>query len=139
MGKTIQVITTTETKADAQAIARALVEKRLAGCVQIIGPITSTYWWEGKIKTAEEWLCLIKSRRALYEALEETIREVHPYDVPEILAVPVVAGGRDYPEWLDGELKQPSSAKKAPSGPQSASLAGEADAPQTRDGDCGPL
>jgi len=111
MGKTIQVITTTETKADAQAIARALVEKRLAGCVQIIGPITSTYWWEGKIKTAEEWLCLIKSRRALYEALEETIREVHPYDVPEILAVPVVAGSKSYLDWLDGELKQPSSAK----------------------------
>ena len=51
----IQVVTTTETKADAQAIARALVEKRLAGCVQIIGPITSTYWWQGEIETAEEW------------------------------------------------------------------------------------
>jgi periplasmic divalent cation tolerance protein len=103
---TIQVITTTETKADAQAIARALVEKRLAGRVQIIGPITSTYWWQGEIETAEEWLCVIKSRQDLYELLEEAIREVHPYDVPEILAVPVVAGGRDYLEWLDGELQE---------------------------------
>ena len=51
-------------------------------------------------------MCVIKSRRDLYEALEEAIREVHPYDVPEILAVPVVAGGRDYLEWLDGELRQ---------------------------------
>ena len=107
----IQVVTTTETKANAQAIARALVEKRLAACVQIIGPITSTYRWQGKIEMAEEWMCLIKSRRDLYEALEEAIREVHPYDVPEILAVPVVAGGRDYLEWLDGELKQSSSAE----------------------------
>ena len=106
MTDTIQVITTTETKADAQAIARALVEKRLAACVQIIGPITSTYWWQGEIETAEEWLCLIKSRRDLYEALEEAIQEVHPYEVPEILAVPVVAGGRDYLEWLDGELQE---------------------------------
>jgi periplasmic divalent cation tolerance protein len=100
----IQVITTTETKADAQAIARAVVEKRLAGCVQIIGPITSTYWWQGEIETAEEWLCVIKSRRDLYERLEEAIREMHPYDVPEILAVPVIAGSQDYLRWLDSEL-----------------------------------
>ena len=102
----IQVITTTETKAGAQAIANTLVAKRLAGCAQIIGPITSTYWWEGQIETAEEWLCVIKSRRDLYEELEKAIRELHPYDVPEILAVPVAAGSKDYLEWLDGELRK---------------------------------
>jgi periplasmic divalent cation tolerance protein len=102
--ETIQVITTTETKADAQAIAHAVVQKRLAACVQIIGPITSTYWWQGEIETAEEWLCVIKSRRDLYEQLEAAIKEVHPYDVPEILAVPVIAGSKDYLRWLDGEL-----------------------------------
>jgi periplasmic divalent cation tolerance protein len=100
----IQVITTTETKSDAQAIARAVVQKRLAGCIQIIGPITSTYWWQGEIETAEEWLCVIKSRQDLYERLEAAIREVHPYDVPEILAVPVIAGSQDYLRWLDSEL-----------------------------------
>jgi periplasmic divalent cation tolerance protein len=100
----IQVITTTETKSDAQAIARAVVEKRLAACVQIIGPITSTYWWQGEIETAEEWMCVIKSRQDLYERLEEAIREVHPYDVPEVLAVPVIAGSKDYLRWLDSEL-----------------------------------
>jgi periplasmic divalent cation tolerance protein len=104
MMKTIQVVTTAGTKADAQRIARAVIEKRLAGCVQIVGPITSTYWWQGEIETAEEWLCVIKSRRDLYEELEEAIREVHPYDVPEILAVPVTAGSRDYLRWLDSEL-----------------------------------
>ena len=76
MTNTIQVITTTETKADAQAIARALVEKRLAACVQIIGPITCTYWWQGEIETAKEWMRLIKSRQDLYEALEEAIGDV---------------------------------------------------------------
>jgi periplasmic divalent cation tolerance protein len=101
----IQVITTTETKSDAQAIARAVVQKRLAGCIQIIGSITSMYWWQGEIETAEEWLCVIKSRRDLYERLEEAIREVHPYDVPEILAVPVIAGSKDYLRWLDSELR----------------------------------
>ena len=104
MTKTIQVITTAGTKADAQRIARALVEKRLAGCVQVVGPITSTYWWQGEVETAEEWLCLIKTRADLYEQLEAAVKEVHPYDVPEILAVPVVAGSRDYLDWLDSEL-----------------------------------
>ena len=100
----IQVITTTETKEDAQKIARTVVEKRLAGCVQIIGPITSTYWWKNNIEMAEEWLCLIKSRKDLYQELEKAIREVHPYEVPEILAVPVVAGSRNYLQWLEAEL-----------------------------------
>ena len=104
MTETVQVVTTIETKSDAQAIARAVVEKRLAACVQIIGPITSTYWWDGEIEAAEEWLCLIKSRADLFEQLEAAIKEVHPYDVPEILAVPVVAGSEDYLGWLDREL-----------------------------------
>jgi periplasmic divalent cation tolerance protein len=104
MTKHIQVVTTAGTKADAQAIANALVERRLAGCAQIIGPITSTYWWQGEVETAEEWLCVIKSRQDLYERLEAAIREVHPYDVPEILAVPVIAGSKDYLRWLDSEL-----------------------------------
>jgi periplasmic divalent cation tolerance protein len=108
MTEVIQVVTTTKTKSDAQAIARAVVEKRLAACVQVIGPITSTYWWQGEIETAEEWMCVIKSRRDLYERLEEAIREVHPYDVPEILAVPVIAGSKSYLEWLDNELDQRS-------------------------------
>ena len=101
----VQVVTTTETKADAQAIANAVVEKRLAGCVQIIGPITSTYRWQEEIETAEEWLCLIKSRADLYEQLEQAILEAHPYEVPEILAVPVVAGSQRYLEWLEDFIK----------------------------------
>jgi len=100
----VQVVTTTETKTDAQAIASAVVEKRLGACAQIVGPITSTYWWQGQVETAEEWLCLIKGRRDLYAELEKAILEVHPYEVPEILAVPVVEGSRRYLAWLDGEL-----------------------------------
>jgi len=101
----IQTLTTTATKPAAQAIARAVVERRLAGCAQVVGPITSTYWWQGKVETAEEWLCVMKSRQDLYEQLEQAICEVHPYEVPEILAMPVVEGSRDYLDWLDGELE----------------------------------
>jgi len=103
----IQVITTTDTKADAQAIADALVERRLAGCIQVIGPITSTYRWQGEIETASEWLCVIKSRQDLYDALEAAILEMHPYDVPEILVTPVTGGSESYLDWLDGMLDAP--------------------------------
>ncbi len=103
----IQVMTTVGSKADAEQIARRLVEARLAGCVQIVGPITSTYWWQGQVEAAEEYLCLAKSRVDLFDRLAEAIRAAHPYDVPEILAIPVVAGGRSYLDWLDGELASP--------------------------------
>jgi periplasmic divalent cation tolerance protein len=100
----LQVVTTTETKDDAARIAAALVERRLAACVQLTGPITSTYRWEGKIQSAEEWLCVAKTRRDLYGLVEGTIRDLHPYKVPEIAATAVVAGSRAYLDWLDGEL-----------------------------------
>lgn len=100
----VQVVTAAETETDAQTVARAVVEQRLAGCAQIVGPITSVFWWQGRIEMAEEWLCLIKSRHDLYAALEQAILAVHPYDVPEILAIPVASGSQEYLRWLDGEL-----------------------------------
>lgn len=105
MGDYIQVITTAGRKEDAEAIARSLVERRLAACVQILGPITSTYRWEGKIETSREWQCCIKSRGELYDRIEAAIRELHPYEVPEILAVEIAAGSRSYLAWVDEEVK----------------------------------
>jgi len=105
MEEYIQVVTAVEKKKDAEKIANILVEKRLAACVQIVGPIKSTYWWKGKIEKAEEWLCVIKSKKGRYEELEKSIKENHPYEVPEIFAMPVVEGSKDYLEWLDKELK----------------------------------
>jgi len=101
----IQVLTTTERREDAERIGRALVEKRLAACAQVAGPITSTYRWQGKIETAEEWQCWAKSRRDLYQQIERTIRQLHPYEVPEILAMPIAAGSADYLAWLDAETR----------------------------------
>jgi periplasmic divalent cation tolerance protein len=100
----IQVMTATDKRADAERIARALVEARLAGCVQIVGPMTSVYRWKGKIETAGEWLCLVKSREDLYGAVEGAIRSLHPYETPEIIALPIVMGSRDYFDWLSGAL-----------------------------------
>jgi periplasmic divalent cation tolerance protein len=105
MNSYIQVTTTTESKEQAQAIARHLVEARLAACVQISGPITSTYRWKGKLETAEEWLCLIKTRKSLYPELEMAIRSLHSYETPEIIAVPIVQGSKEYLRWIDDETE----------------------------------
>ncbi|MEM1542621.1 MAG: divalent-cation tolerance protein CutA [Thermoproteota archaeon] len=106
MSKYIQVFTTMGNKEDALRIAKILLEKRLAACFQIIGPIKSLYWWKGKIEESEEWLCVIKSKEELYEELEKTIRENHPYEVPEIIAIPIAFGNKSYFEWINMELKR---------------------------------
>ena len=105
MTEYIQVFTTTDKREDADKIAEEVVERRLAACAQVVGPITSTYWWKDNVEKAEEWLCFMKSTKELYEELENAISGIHPYEVPEILAVPVVAGIRSYLEWLDQELR----------------------------------
>jgi periplasmic divalent cation tolerance protein len=101
----VQVVTTTETREDGEKIAKALVEKRLAACAQLVGPIVSTYWWKDNIETAEEWQCLIKSNKSLYGEVEKAIKMLHHYETPEIIALPIVSGSEDYLEWLNGELK----------------------------------
>ena len=102
----LQVVTTTEHKEDAEKIGKTLVGERLAACAQVVGPTVSTYWWKGAIETAEEWLCYLKTHSSLYDELEEAIRAVHPYETPEIVAVPIVRGSNDYLEWLDTEVKK---------------------------------
>jgi periplasmic divalent cation tolerance protein len=78
----ISVTTTTDSEASAQAIAWALLEARLAGCVQISSPIESSYWWEGKIETSREWRLTLKTSAQLFAQVETAIRRVHPYSTP---------------------------------------------------------
>lgn len=100
----IQITTTTDKKEVAERIAFRLVEEKIAACVQIVGPITSIYRWKGNIERAEEWQCIIKSREGLYQEIEHVIKSVHPYELPEIIAIPIVVGSGEYLEWLRGEL-----------------------------------
>jgi periplasmic divalent cation tolerance protein len=102
----IQVFTTVEKREDADRIASAVVRERVAACAQIVGPIRSTYWWKGKVEEAGEWLCVMKTRKDLFSALEKEIKKIHPYDVPEIIALPIVAGSASYLEWLQEETKK---------------------------------
>src|SRR5262245_53389802 len=96
----IQVVTTTTTRDEADRLALSLVRQRLAACVQVLGPIESTYHWESNVESQEEWLCLIKSRQSHFAALEKAILAVHSYHVPEILAFPAVLGSQGYLDWL---------------------------------------
>jgi periplasmic divalent cation tolerance protein len=100
----IQITTTTDKKEVAERIAFRLMEEKIAACVQIVGPITSIYRWKENIERAEEWQCIIKSREGLYKEIELVINSVHSYEVPEIIAIPIVAGSGEYLEWLQGEL-----------------------------------
>ncbi|MFA5321349.1 MAG: divalent-cation tolerance protein CutA [Smithella sp.] len=104
----IQISTTTETKEQAQKIAQYLVEHKLAACVQITGPIESTYRWKGKVEKTAEWLCLIKTRENCFKKVESAIKKLHSYETPEIIAVPIVKGSKEYLKWLYTEAENKS-------------------------------
>ena len=102
----LQVFTTTDRPGDAENISKVLVTRRLAACAQVLGPITSTYWWEGKMETSQEFLVLIKTRKDLYPKVEKAILDNHPYDVPEIVAIPITEGSEKYLKWIDEEVEK---------------------------------
>ena len=96
----IVVLVTTSSAVEGERIARALVGEGLAACVNRVGPIRSTYAWQGAVEDAEEYLLVAKSRRRQFDALEARVRALHSYEVPEVIAVPLVAGSAPYLEWL---------------------------------------
>jgi periplasmic divalent cation tolerance protein len=105
MAEYLQVATAAGSEEEAERIAAALVERRLAACVQTIGPIASRYRWRGEVETAREWLCLAKTETGLYEQVEAAIRELHSYEEPEIVATPIIAGSQGYLDWIGASVK----------------------------------
>lgn len=106
------ILTTTGSEEQALAIARALVSERLAACVNIIGPIRSVYRWRDAIEDEREYLLLIKTRALSYMKVERRVRELHAYEVPEVLALTVDRGSPPYIQWLlDSTRAQAISAK----------------------------
>jgi len=103
MQRYVQISTTVDAEEDAEKIAGTLVEKRLAGCVQIY-PITSVYRWEGKIEIAREWRLCIKTREDLCADVDSLIAALSSYSVPEVVVTPIIAGSEAYLDWLDQEL-----------------------------------
>jgi periplasmic divalent cation tolerance protein len=101
----LQVQTTTDSRAEAMELARDAVRARLAACAQVTGPVMSTFWWEGDLERAEEWLLLFKLPAAGYQELATFLAERHSYDEPEIIAVPIVAGSPGYLGWMAEESR----------------------------------
>lgn len=100
---TLLVFTNAPDRAVAMQLAQALVEQRLAACVNVLNGCTSVYRWDGAVETAEEVPVLIKTRAGRYAEVEDAIRKIHPYELPEIVAVPIVHGLVDYLDWVTGE------------------------------------
>lgn len=100
----IVVLSTCATEDEAGRIARRLIERKLAACVNVLPGARSFYRWQGRVENAQEWLLIIKSSRAIFERLRVAIEELHSYQVPEVVAIPIVEGSANYMNWLQGEL-----------------------------------
>ena len=102
----LTVLTTVDSEEKARELAAGAVRRRVAACAQIGAPVLSVYRWDGAVQTDQEWQVLFKTSAPRYEALEAYVREVHDYDVPEIIATPVVRGGADYLAWVAEETAE---------------------------------
>ena len=100
MSQFVQITTTTGTRDVAERIAAELVSRRLAACAQVSGPIQSTYCWQGALERAEEWLCTAKTSEAQLAEVQQLLKKLHPYDLPELIATPIVSGSKEYLKWL---------------------------------------
>ncbi len=96
---------TTATAKEAQRISRVLVEQRKAACVNIVPRVSSLFWWQDKLDSTQESLLIVKTKTSLLNELVRLVKEIHSYDIPEIIALPIIGGNQDYLEWVGKETK----------------------------------
>jgi periplasmic divalent cation tolerance protein len=104
-GKVV-IFVTTSTETEAHKIAELLLTRRKAACVNIVPRMSSSFWWHGKIDSARESLLIIKTRASLLSEIIELVKSVHSYEVPEIIALPIIGGNEDYLKWVGDEVKE---------------------------------
>ncbi len=97
----IVIYVTVSSGEEAKRISSQLVEQKLVACVNVVDHVESIYWWQGKIERAQEKLLIIKSRKVLFKKISDVIKAIHSYEVPEIIALPIVEGNQDYLNWID--------------------------------------
>ncbi len=102
----VVIYVTAESPEQAKKIAKTLVEERLAACVNVVERVHSVYWWEGRVQEAEEALLVVKSLKSLVDRVAERVKELHTYTVPEVVAVEVCGGNRDYLRWVSEECAE---------------------------------
>ena len=100
----VVVFVTAKNTREANKISRKLLEEKLIACANVVQGVRSFFWWQGKIDAAQEVLLVLKTKRHLFKKLIETVKSVHSYDVPEIIALPIIEGDGDYLRWLDDSL-----------------------------------
>ena len=101
----IVVLITSKDKKEAEILAKGLLKKRLCACVNIVGKINSSFWWQGKIDKCSESLLIVKTKKSLLAKLIKEVKKLHSYTVPEIIALPIIGGNKDYLNWLSQETK----------------------------------
>jgi periplasmic divalent cation tolerance protein len=104
----IVIFVTAADKKEGASIARALIKKKLAACVNIIDSIESLFCWKGKLERAREVLLIIKSKKEKLAKIIKTVKSLHSYDIPEIIALPLIGGDKPYLRWIDESLRKPS-------------------------------
>ncbi len=105
-GQHVVVFITVGTKKEAKKIANALLSEKKAACVSILPRLDSLFWWQGKIDSASEVLLIVKTESRLLETIAKLVKKLHSYDVPEIIALPIIGGNREYLKWISESLKK---------------------------------
>ena len=100
----IVVLITAKGPEEAEKIAKALVKRRQAACVNIVPGVKSHFWWKDKLDETDESLLIVKTRESLLPEVIKSVKKIHSYRLPEIIALPIIGGSRDYLEWMDGEI-----------------------------------
>ncbi len=104
----IVVFVTVSSKKEGERIAKALIQRRLCACVNITGKVTSIFRWRGKVDKAGELLLIIKSRKERLNGIIQCVKSLHSYEVPEIIAIPIVGGENSYLRWIDDAVRKPA-------------------------------
>ena len=98
------IIVTASSREEAEKIATTLLERKLIACANILGPVSSRFWWQGKIDSAKEYMIFMKTKRELFDQVADNVKQLHSYEVPEIIALPIVEGAKPYLEWINSSL-----------------------------------
>jgi len=102
--KEIVIFITSGSEEEAKKLARVLVEEKLAACVNILSGVESLYWWKGKIESSKEWMLVVKTQGKMVNRVVKRVKEIHSYEVPEVIALPIVEGNKDYLQWISDTL-----------------------------------
>jgi len=101
----IVLLITTATAEEAQRISRVLLEQKKVACVNILPRVNSLFWWQGKLDSAEESLLIVKTKASQLSEIVPLVKELHSYDIPELIALPIIGGNQDYLEWIEKEVR----------------------------------